>query len=87
MTQYRDHRGSLDDSLATLRELHTFDDLVHHLNATCLGFEVRPSAIDIKPYLADGRIGWLDQHIVTVAGFGVVGFTDGPFAREARHDD
>lgn len=33
----------------------------------------------VSPYYGDDdRIGWRDVHIVTIDGYGVVGFTEGP---------
>lgn len=41
------------------------------------GFEVEPAHIDVSPYVFDDRNGW-DTYIVTVEGYGVLGYTDGP---------
>lgn len=80
LRHYRDHRGSLGDSMATLRALSSRAALVEYLRAS-LGPAAPPdlaAKLNIEPYARDPRIGWEDTHIVTIAGFGVVGFTDGP---------
>ena len=69
---YRDHRGSFDDSMRTVQEFESRDDLRKHLEKTYM--EV--GTIFIKPYWIDNRIDW-DTYIVTVDN-GVVGFTNGP---------
>ena len=75
----REHRGSLAESMKTVCEIDN--------TAQALGKFVREKLKDfkrfdvagwtIKPYCYDERIGW-DAHIVTVDGYGVFGFTDGP---------
>lgn len=41
-------------------------------------FEFDAAALQVKPYWRDDRIGWKEVHIVTINGYGVIGFTDGP---------
>lgn len=78
--KFREHRGGLDESMATCIEVADRDALVSHIRRQLsqyhYGFE--PYLLKVTPYGSDKRIGWLDQHIVTIEGYGVVGFTDGP---------
>lgn len=70
--RYRDHRGSLNESMETVKEFTTKDELGLHLK------ELHPylnGKITIEPYAFDKRIGW-DTHIVCIGQHGV-GFTDG----------
>ena len=78
----RQHRGGLSDSMATVIEIAP--------NRACLaaaingelaefGISVQESAVHVDAYRRDDRIGW-DTHIVTVDGYGMYGFTDGPLA-------
>ena len=71
MTKFRFHRGSLADSMATVREVNSLYELITALNDVC-----EPGKVLIKPYCYDDRIDW-DTHIVTIDGR-AVGFTDGP---------
>jgi hypothetical protein len=79
MIRYRDHRGSLDDSMATIIELADRAALIAHLRSIYdqkhFG-EWPDAAVKVKPYCYDERIDW-DTYIVTLND-GAVGFTDGP---------
>lgn len=80
MARYRDHRGSLAESMETMRTVSTRDDLIAYLRED-LGkwsFTFPDDAVHIEPYYPDNRIGWEKSYIVTVENFGVVGYTDGP---------
>jgi hypothetical protein len=78
--RYRDHRGGLQDSLATTAEVFTRADLVAHLNregAFGIGRTVTDDDIRVEPYGGDDkRIGWRDVHIVVLDGYGVLGFVE-----------
>jgi len=81
--KYRPHRRLLDESMAEMAEVSGRHGLVAHLRKE---FERWPSldnfddkALHIDPYCAgDPRIGWNDVWIITLDGYGVVGFCDGP---------
>lgn len=77
--KFRDHRGSLADSMATVVEVSGRDALVSLLAGRLekYGFEFADRDLVIAPYGYDRRIDW-DTHIVTIDGYGVAGFTDGP---------
>lgn len=79
MTQYREHRGGLDESMATVREVADRDALVAHLaeGLAPYGTTVTDDMVAVEPYGFDERNGWF-THIVTIAGYGVAGFTNGP---------
>lgn len=79
MAKYRDHRGTLDDSMQTVREVADFAALFEYLRSdlASFGFTLTPGMVDIAPYGVDSRIGW-DTYIVRIDGYGVAGFTDGP---------
>lgn len=80
MVWYRDHRGSLDGSLKTLREVLSFAELFEYLrdDLAHFGYTLTPDNLIIEPYIPDDRIGWTRQFLVRVAGIGPVGYTDGP---------
>jgi hypothetical protein len=74
---FRFHRGILEDSMKTTREIYSFEALITMI--TC-EWEFEPVSIKITPYVYDGRIGW-DTHIVSAKfkglldqGFMPVGF-------------
>lgn len=80
MTLFREHRGLLADSILTVREITSLGDLRAYV-ADLTGGQFRdvvvePYGVDGKPFF-DQRIGW-DTYIVTVPGYGVLGFTNGP---------
>lgn len=62
--------------MATVREVSTKRDILSILIKEELGVPLTETRCEILPYGYDPRIGW-DTYIVTVEGFGVVGFTDG----------
>jgi len=79
--RYRSHRGSLAESMETIKILSDKAQLVEQL-IRFFGPSVKEGVITldttkIEPYCFDDRIGW-DTHIVTVDMIGPVGFTDGP---------
>jgi hypothetical protein len=76
----REHRGSLEDSMATVVEIPaTKEALVKEIVKKLSKFYVNISeeSVTVEPYAFDERIGW-DSHVVSVKGHGVYGFTDGP---------
>ena len=76
----REHRGGLAESMATTREIDgTKQALLAAVRSELapFGFDVNQEALRVQPYSFDERNCW-DTHIVTVGGYGVFGFTDGP---------
>ena len=80
----REHRGTLSDSLATVIDIEpTHAAVTSHVRRILepYGLIVAESAVGIAPY--EGSYGASfdeNTHIVTVEGYGVFGFTDGPVA-------
>ncbi len=86
MTRFREHRGGLADSMETMVELTTMEELKSHVKKLLWQFDVpannlRFDDIQVKPYgchcWPDERIGWAETWVVTMPGYGVLGFTDG----------
>lgn len=78
--KFREHRGAYMDSMATVVEIADHAALVDHIRSMLAPyrFEFDSRLLRVKPYGGiDSRNGW-DTYIVTIDGFGVVGFTDGP---------
>ena len=80
----REHRGSLAESMETVCEIEpTLEAVVDHMHADKgwpgLYAKVTPETVRVEKYGSgtDPRIGW-NTHIVTIEGYGVYGFTDGP---------
>lgn len=77
----RQHRGGLDESMATTVEIEaTMPALLAAMQPVMepWGVALTPDAVHVTPYGGiDKRIGW-DTHVVTLDGYGVYGFTDGP---------
>lgn len=83
--KFRQHYGrTIDDSMETVVEVADYAALLDHLRALAAPWPTFPpineKTISIKKYWRDERIGWLDQHIVTLVDYGVLGYTDGPAA-------
>jgi hypothetical protein len=76
MTKFRSHRGTLADSMATVIEIGSRHDIAA-IVAKDARLPISANEVQVKPYGYDSRIGW-DTHIVTIPGWGVAGFTDGP---------
>jgi len=80
--KFREHRGSYAHSMATIIEFENRDGLI----AICrnilepLHVEINSDLLQVLPYTHDDRNGW-DTHIVRLAGYGVLGFTDGAVPR------
>lgn len=76
---FREHRSTLADSMATTIPLASDkQSLVKHINSLNIFLDNRvitEEEVIVKPYGFDDRIKW-DSHIVTILGFGVIGFTN-----------
>lgn len=73
----RQHRGTLAESLKTVKQIPpTKDDLADHIN-TVLDFPVKfgPGSLSIIDQGVDDRIGW-NSYLVMVEGLGVFGYCD-----------
>jgi len=79
MFKYRDHKGSLTESMGTVQEFDTKNDLIYYLRGSLkkFGVEFSNESVQIKPYIYDERINW-NTHIVIIGGYGITGYTDGP---------
>ena len=79
---FRQHRGSLEDSMTTLVHLKNRDELIGYIKGLLWEYPTAPpvtdETVEVKFYMGDPRIGWTQLHIVTLDGYGVLGFTDGP---------
>jgi hypothetical protein len=79
--KFREHRGDLRASLATCIEIGSRAELLSHINNILAPFfdkQFPDSALRIAPYIpVEINTGWKDVHIVTLDGYGVVGFTEG----------
>lgn len=74
---FREHRGSLEDSMTTVIELKDRKDLIAHCDR--IFPDCRPIQSDHLQFTAcgsDERIGWNETYIVTLRGWGVLGFTN-----------
>ena len=77
--KFREHRGALEDSMATLVELPDRKALLAHCRKLLAPYQFHFSdpALKVYRYRFDARINW-DTHIVIIKGYGVMGFTDAP---------
>jgi hypothetical protein len=79
----REHRGSLDDSMATMVTIaSTIEALTAQINTVLAPyvFVAQPEQVQVKEFSShrDERIGWEKTFVVTVDGYGVFGFCDEP---------
>lgn len=72
--RFREHRGSLEDSMATCVDVADMSEL-HARLFQVLGLP--KGKVTVTPYARDERIDWLDTHVVHIEGYGVAGFTSG----------
>jgi hypothetical protein len=77
MAKFREHRGTLQESLATVVEVASLDELIAHLGPIVAPIPLTAERITIAHYAIDPRIGW-DTYIVVITGHGVAGFLNGP---------
>lgn len=80
---FREHRGGYAESMATEVRLTDRASLVAHVSQLLdpfgFKFDDRATPIKVEHYGKDNRsTGWKDTYIVTLAGYGVLGFTNGP---------
>lgn len=85
--KFREHRGTLADSMQTQVELPDRAALLAHIAKLLepFGYKFEPSWVHVEPYAWyeadkaywDKRVRW-HTYIVTLDGYGVLGFTDGP---------
>lgn len=70
---FRQHRGSLSDSMKTVQQVESKEDI-----RSILPYEVEN--VDIVYYAYDDRIGWITYIVTAEFGnneIGVIGFTNG----------
>lgn len=70
----REHRGSLEESMATVAEIEPTYDALAEFFSKNHNQQYRVDQFEIKPYGFDKRIDW-NTHVVTING-NAVGFTD-----------
>jgi hypothetical protein len=79
MIKYRDHRGGLSESMETAREFETMDQVREHVAESLYPFYVDVTKENFHSEFyceEDRRIGWKPVCLVTIDGFGVVGWAD-----------
>lgn len=79
--RFREHRGSLDESIATEKVLTTnnMDELVASIKEILKTYpiEVDRSKVTVEHYCKEERLrGWPKTYIVSVRFYGVIGFTN-----------
>jgi hypothetical protein len=76
--KFREHKGGLEDSMATVVELKDRDELNWHIAKLLAPWDriVLPTMIHAEAYGYDPRVDWVTW-LITVDGYGVVGYTDG----------
>jgi hypothetical protein len=84
--KFREHRGGLAESMETLVEVDSKLALVVYIQNLLAPYRVTVAYEDVVSTLygssGDARIGWEKVYIVTVKGYGVIGFSDAPIEPE-----
>jgi hypothetical protein len=86
MIKFREHRGSLEESIKTLKEFKTKEELLDFLNKK---FKVAIHKINSNPYFQhyDRHADWKETYIITINSGGVLGFTDKPITEPTTEMD
>jgi hypothetical protein len=76
--KFRQHKGGLEESMATVVELKNRDELTGYIRGLLYSWpSVKADAelISVELYEGNGdpRIGWKEVYIVTLEGYGVLG--------------
>ena len=76
---FRPHRGGLAEAMAEVKTFRLREELIAFLNEDLAHYsrKIDEDKFKIEPYGFDKRIGW-DTYIVSMDGYGVFGFTNGP---------
>jgi hypothetical protein len=69
---FRKHRGSLSESMTTVKEVKSLDDIYNYCELDKFGIS---NNLKIEYYGEDSRINW-STYIVTHKNYGVLGFTN-----------
>jgi len=77
--KFREHRGGFPESAATIVEIEDRAALVAYIQRLLASYPsappVKEDTVAVESYCFDERNGW-DTHIVTLKGYGVIGYTD-----------
>lgn len=79
MILFREHRGAYAESMATQVELADYHALLVHVAKLLQAWGPIPlgTRLNVEPYSKDDRDSrWADTFVVTVPGYGVVGFVN-----------
>ena len=81
--RYRDHKGSLRESMKTERKVKSKSDIINHLNKMYKPFGAEIEEIKFKHVGMDERIGWETYYVLQRfkgnKDFTVAGMSDGCF--------
>lgn len=79
--KYRDHKGSLNESMKTQTEFHTISDIINHLNSFYNDYGKKVVEIKFKHLGYDSRIDWNTYYVLQrydgEKSFTVAGMSDG----------
>ncbi len=76
---FREHRGLLSDSMETMEVVSSLSDIWDIVKKDLTPYGIK-NDLRIEYYGCDSRIGW-DTYIITIPGYGVLGFTNGLLGR------
>lgn len=84
--RFREHRGGLAESMETMVVVDGKKGLVAHIQKLLKPYSVAVADSDVAASLygssGDQRIGWEKVYVVTVKGYGVIGFSDSAIESE-----
>ena len=81
MPLFRPHKGSLSDSMKEVVNVKDkqalLNKVIHDLWEFNYEGVISKDTLQVKYYCSDYRIDWNTTYIVTLEGYGVLGFTNG----------
>ena len=80
MVEFREHKGMLADSMATVVEIKDKADLIEYIKKMLSKWNfnliIDDETVKVEFYAYDKRINW-NAYVITLKGYGVLGFTNG----------
>lgn len=73
---FRFHRTHLDDSMKTVCEFSSYEDLLEYVKDACKHFNKPIEALEFEHCCYDSRIGWDTWYVCTKGMGGVIGMTN-----------
>jgi len=81
MTLFRPQKRTLAEAMGEVEEINSLNELIEKIKTDLSifkhSFSISSNTVHVEFYCYDKRINW-NTYIVTLDGYGVIGFTNGP---------